>query len=122
MIWQRELPLKRWNKIFIDCKKVGIWCATNWIVGFPTEEFQDFADSMTFLWRVRNNNINNVGAGVGYGLGPETIVGQNPYKFNVSYQKYQNHWITRDFTKGGTHVMIRVKNISHVFRFHARMY
>jgi anaerobic magnesium-protoporphyrin IX monomethyl ester cyclase len=95
-------------------KEVGIFAATNWIVGFPTEDFQDFSDSMTFLWRVRNMNINNVGAGVGYGLGPETIVGQNPHKFNVSYQKYQGHWITNDFTKGGTHVMIRVKTF-HMF-------
>ena len=94
---------------FRDGKEVGIWAATNWIVGFPTEEPQDFADTMTFLWRVRNMNINNVGAGVGYGMGPETIVGQNPHKFNVSYQKYQGHWITQDFTKGGTHVMTRVK-------------
>lgn len=99
---------------FIDGKKVGVFAATNWIVGFPTEDFQDFADSMTFLWRMRNENINNVGAGVGYGLGPETIVGQNPHKFNVSWHKYQNHWITNDFTKGGTHVMHRVKTF-HMF-------
>ena len=94
---------------FIDCKKVGIWCATNWIVGFPTEEFQDYADTMTFLWRMRNNNINNAGLGVGYGMGPETIVGQNPHKFNISWHKYMNHWIRNDFTLGGTHLMTRVK-------------
>lgn len=99
---------------FIDGKKVGIWAATNWIVGFPTEDFQDFADSMTFLWRNRNMNINNVGAGVGFAQGPETITGQNPHKFNLSYQKYQGHWITNDFTKGGTHVMMRVK-LFHIF-------
>jgi radical SAM superfamily enzyme YgiQ (UPF0313 family) len=99
---------------FRDGKEVGIWAATNWIVGFPTEDLQDFADSITFLWRVRDMNINNVGAGVGYGMGPETIVGQNPHKFNVSYQKYQGHWITEDFTKGGTHVMTRVKTF-HIF-------
>lgn len=99
---------------FKDGKKVGIWAATNWIVGFPTEGWQDFADSMTFLWRMRNENINNVGAGVGFGMGPETIVGQNPHMFNVSFQKYQNHWITKDFKMGGTHVMTRVKTF-HMF-------
>jgi len=99
---------------FRDGKAVGIWAATNWIVGFPTEDFQDFADSMTFLWRMRNMNINNVGAGVGFAQGPETITGQNPDKFNLSWQKYQGHWITKDFTKGGTHVMIRVKTF-HIF-------
>lgn len=99
---------------FIDGKKVGIWAATNWIVGFPTEDYQDYADSMTLLWRMRNNNINNAGLGVGYGLGPETIVGQNPHKFNISWHKYQGHWITRDFKMGGTHVMHRVKTF-HMF-------
>jgi hypothetical protein len=99
---------------FRDGKEVGIWAATNWIVGFPTETLQDFADSMTLLWRMRNMNINNVGAGVGYGLGPETIVGQNPHKFNISWQKYQGHWITNDFTMGGTHIMHRVKTF-HMF-------
>ena len=95
-------------------KEVGIFAATNWIVGFPTESLQDFADSMAFLWRMRNMNVNNVGAGVGFGLGPETIIGQNPYKFNISGQKYQGHWITNDFSMGGTHVMFRVK-LFHMF-------
>lgn len=99
---------------FIDGKKVGIWAATNWIVGFPTEDLQDYADSMTLLWRMRNNNINNAGLGVGYGLGPETIVGQNPHKFNISWHKYQGHWISNDFKIGGTHVMTRVKTF-HMF-------
>jgi hypothetical protein len=58
--------------------------------------------------------MNNAGLGVGYGLGPETIVGQNPDKYNISWHKYQGHWITKDLTMGGTHVMTRVKNI-HMF-------
>jgi anaerobic magnesium-protoporphyrin IX monomethyl ester cyclase len=95
---------------FKDGTEVGIYAATNWILGFPTEKFQDFADSMTFLWRMRNMKINNVGAGTGFGLSPETVVGQNPSRFNVSGQKYQGHWITKDFDMGGTHVMIRIKS------------
>lgn len=95
-------------------RKYGIMAATNWIVGFPTEKRNDFAQTMQFLWRNRNNNINNVGAGVGMAVGPETIVGQNPHKYNVSYHKYQNHWIANDFTIAGTHVMHRVK-LFHTF-------
>lgn len=95
-------------------KKYGVYAATNWIVGFPTEKHNDFAKTMQFLWRNRNMNINNVGAGVGMAVGPETIVGQNPHKFNVSYHKYQNHWIANDFTIAGTHVMHRVK-LFHTF-------
>lgn len=110
----KGVTIKEMEDNFRDGKAVGIYAATNWIVGFPTEDLQDFADTMTFLWRNRNMNINNVGAGVGYGLGPETIVGQNTHKFNISAQKYQGHWITQDFTKGGTHVMTRVKTF-HMF-------
>jgi hypothetical protein len=110
----KGVTIKEMEDNFRYGKEVGVFAATNWIVGFPTEDLQDYADSMTLLWRMRNMNINNVGAGVGYGMGPETIVGQNPHKFNVSYQKYQGHWITQDFTKGGTHVMTRVKNF-HMF-------
>jgi hypothetical protein len=110
----KGVTIKEMEDNFRHGKEVGIYAATNWIVGFPTEDLQDFTDSMTLLWRMRNMNINNVGAGVGYGLGPETIVGQNPHKFNISWHKYQNHWITNDFTKGGTHVMTRVKTF-HIF-------
>jgi hypothetical protein len=110
----KGVTIKEMEDNFRDGKAVGIYAATNWIVGFPTEDLQDFSDSMTLLWRMRNMNINNVGAGVGFGLGPETIVGQNPDKFNISWHKYQGHWITKDFTKGGTHVMTRVKTF-HMF-------
>lgn len=95
-------------------KEVGIYAATNWIVGFPTEKFNDFADSLAFIWRNRDMNVNNIAAGVGFAQGPTTIIGQNPHKFNLSYHKYQNHWITEDLTMGGTHVMMRVKMI-HMF-------
>lgn len=110
----KGVTIKEMEDNFKWGKKYGVMAATNWIVGFPTEKHIDFAQSMTFLWRNRNMNINNVGAGVGMAVGPETIAGQNPHKFNVSWHKYQNHWIANDFTIGGTHVMHRVK-FFHMF-------
>jgi len=97
---------------FRDGKTVGIKAATNWIVAFPTETQNDYADTMTFLWRNRDMNINNMSTGIGFGQGPETITGQNPDKFNLSYQKYLGHWITKDFKMGGTHTLMRVKFMS----------
>jgi hypothetical protein len=97
---------------FRDGKTVGIKASTNWIVAFPTESYKDYADTMTFLWRNRDMNINNMSTGIGFGQGPETITGQNPDKFNLSYQKYLGHWITNDFKMGGTHTLMRVKCMS----------
>ena len=97
---------------FRDGKTVGIEAATNWIVAFPTEGYQDYADTMTFLWRNRDMNINNMSTGIGFGQGPETITGQNPDRFNLSHQKYLGHWITKDFRLGGTHTLMRVKCMS----------
>ena len=37
---------------------------------WATEKHDDFAKTMLFLWRNRNKNINNVGAGVGMAVGP----------------------------------------------------
>lgn len=105
----KGVTIKEMEDNFRYGKEVGIYAATNWIVGFPTEKWQDFADTMTFIWRMRNMNVNNIGFAPGFGLGPETIAGQNPRKFNLSYQKYQGFWITQDFKCGGTHVMTRVK-------------
>ena len=110
----KGVTIKEMEDNFKWGKKYGVMAATNWIVGFPTEKHLDFAQSMTFLWRNRNQNINNVGAGVGMAVGPETIVGQHPHKYNVSWHKYQNHWIANDFSIGGTHVMHRVK-FFHMF-------
>ena len=97
---------------FRDGKEVGIKAATNWIVAFPTETYQDYADTMTCLYRNRDMNINNMSTGIGFGQGPETITGQNPDKFNLSYHKYLGHWITKDFKMGGTHTLMRVKCMS----------
>jgi len=110
----KGVTIKEMEDNFASGKKHGVYAATNWIVGFPTEKRTDFARTMTFLWRNRNMNINNVGAGVGMAVGPETIVGQNPHKYNVSYHKYQNHWIANDFSIAGIHVMHRVK-LFHMF-------
>lgn len=106
----KGVTIKEMEQNFLDCKELNIGCDTNWIVGFSTEDYQDYADTMTMQWRMRDS-IHNMGLGVGFAVGPETIVGQNPHKFNVSWHKFQNHWITKDLTKGGTHNMMRVKNI-----------
>jgi hypothetical protein len=55
-------------------------------------------------------NISNIGTGMGFGMGAETIVGQNPERFNLSGQKYLGYWITKDFKLSGSHVLTRLKS------------
>jgi len=94
---------------FRDGKKTGVMAFTNWMVGFPTEEYQDFADTITFLWRNKDNGIINIAAGFGFGLGMTSIVGQNPARFNVLDHKYLGNWITKDFKLSKLHVLMRMK-------------
>jgi DNA-dependent RNA polymerase auxiliary subunit epsilon len=108
----KGVTISEMEQNFQHGKEVGISAATNWIVAFPTESYQNYADTMTFLYRNRDMNINNMSTGIGFGQGPETITGQNPDKFNLSYQKYLGHWITKDFKLGGTHTLMRVKCMS----------
>lgn len=105
----KGVTIKEMEDNFRLGKKYGIWAATNWVIGFPTEDLSDYANSMQFIWRNRNMNINNVGAGVGMAVGAESIVGQNPHTWNVSWQKYMGAWIRKDLSFGGTHLMHRVK-------------
>ena len=104
----KGVTISEMEQNLIDGKKVGIQAYTNWIVGFPTETYQDFADSMTFIWRNRNL-LDNIAAGFGFGLGMATVVGQNPAKFNLSDHKYAGGWITKDFTLSKFHVFYRIK-------------
>lgn len=108
----KKVKVEEMEQNFRHGKEVGIQAATNWIVGFPTETYQDYADTLAFMWRNKDMNINNMSTGIGFGQGLETITGQNPDRFNLSHQKYLGHWITKDFKLGGTHTLMRVKLIS----------
>lgn len=105
----KRVKVHEMEQNFKDGKAVGIGAMTNWIVAFPTEDFQDFADTLTFLWRNRNNGIIIIATASGYGIGDRTITGQNPERFNIADVKYCGRWIARDFSKGKPHTLHRVK-------------
>ena len=89
--------------------KYGIQNMTNWIVGFPTEGYNDFADTMTLLWRNKDNNITVIATAPGFGLGVQTIVGQNPGKFGLQNIWYMGMPISFDLKYSKIHLLIRVK-------------
>jgi hypothetical protein len=105
----KGVTIKEMEQNLHDGKKTGVMAFTNWLIGFPTEDYQDFADTMTFLWRNRNTSFVNIAAGFGFGLGPTSIVGQNPERFNVLDHQYLDQWITKDFRLSKMHVVKRMK-------------
>ena len=86
---------------------VGVDAHTNWIIGFPTEEYQDFYNSMNLIWRNRLY-ITIVACGHGFTEPPDTILSQNSEKFGMIKAYYMNNWITEDFKNSKVHRAIRL--------------
>lgn len=106
----KKVTVAEMEQNFRDGAKVGVAAFTNWIVGFPTEQYQDFADTLTFLWRNRNMNIISISPGFGFGLGMNTVAGQNPARFNILDHKYLDGVITKDFRLSKFHILNRMKS------------
>ena len=106
----KKVTVAEMEQNFRDGAKVGVAAFTNWIVGFPTEQYQDFADTLTFLWRNRNMNIISISPGFGFGLGMNTVAGQNTAKFNILDHKYLDGVITKDFRLSKFHILNRMKS------------
>ena len=90
-----------------DGGQLGITAHSNWILGFPTEEPQDFYESMTLVWR-NKDYISVVAAGHGFTEPPDTIISQNSEKFGMIKSYYMNNWITGDFKNSKVHRLVRL--------------
>lgn len=95
----------------IDGSKYGIRAHTNWIIGFPTEEKQDFYNSMQLIWRNRYK-IAVVASGHGFTEPPDTILSQNSEKYGMLKAYYMNNWITGDFKNSKVHRLIRLVTLN----------
>ena len=94
---------------FAAAAKYGIDNMTNWIVGFPTEQYSDLADTLTILWRNKNNNITVIATAPGFGLGVQTLVGQNPERYDLQNVWFLGVQMRTDFTLTKVHLLMRVK-------------
>ena len=94
---------------FIDGEIAGIESITGWIISFPTEQINDFVDTLTLIWRNRNTSITNLIAGTRFHYGPNTIVAQNPPKFGLMTQIYEGCHIREDLTMSLPSVTVRGK-------------
>ena len=108
----KRVTVQEMEQNFRDGHEVGVAAMTNWILGFPTEGLQDFADSLIFIQRTKNLSVVTYANAAGFNLGPNSIMGQNFNRFNVSNLGYCNHWINSDFDFGKPHVLTRSKEFS----------
>ena len=111
-LMDKKVTVEEMEQNFRDGHAVGIQAMTNWIVGFPNEGPKELEDTLTFLWRMRNNGITNISQGTGFSVGVDTIVGQNFDKFNLLPFYYYDHWMTKDMRASIVHKLIKMKTFS----------
>ena len=90
--------------------KVDLMSSLQFFVGFPNEDTQAFADTLTLIWRIRNYNIINISPGIGMQLSPGAEVTDNQSAFAIAPSDFQGAWTTEDMTNTKLHRMIRQKN------------
>ena len=94
---------------FKDSSLLGMYGNAMIILGFPTEEYIDFYETMVMLHRIRNYNVDYIAAGLGLNIADDNIMGRNRHVYNVSPMYYLQSWIRNDFTNSKAHRHVRVK-------------
>jgi anaerobic magnesium-protoporphyrin IX monomethyl ester cyclase len=94
-----------------DITIVDVKAFTNWFVGFPGEEYKDFADTMALMWRTRHTNI------IGYAVQSCVVLHDTPlYQqrelFGIDRGHFGEHWVTTDYRNTVLHRIIRLKSIN----------
>jgi len=87
----------------------GILNSSNWIIGFPSEDRQGIADTLTLLWRIRHW-LFNVSPGVTMMLSPDSEITNNQEKFNIHKYNFQGAWTTTELENTKFHRLIRQKS------------
>jgi len=93
-----------------DSAACGIISSSNWIIGFPTEEPIDFADTLTILYRIRNQKLINFSPGVSLMLSPGAEITDNSANYGIDNRYYLGAWSTPDLKNTKLHRMIRQKS------------
>lgn len=91
---------------FKDCNDLGIHIFSTWITSFPTENTDDFLDTLVFLNR---NKVDSVFLTPGFQLTDDSIVGQNFEKFGLAPFSFNGGWIKNDFSYSKPHILTRAK-------------
>jgi anaerobic magnesium-protoporphyrin IX monomethyl ester cyclase len=116
-LMKKEITLDEIEDNMLSGKLTGIQAQTNWIVGFPNERHQDFADTLILLWRIRNNNLLAISAGVSLMLSPGSEMTDNQSAYDINPNNFLNLWTTNDLKNTKVHRLIRQKCF-HIFIEH----
>jgi anaerobic magnesium-protoporphyrin IX monomethyl ester cyclase len=106
---KKEITIEEIESNMLSGSITNIQAHTNWIVGFPSEDHQAFADTLTLVWRIRNHNILTISPGLSLMLSPGSDISLDPTRFNVSDKNFLNMWTTNDLKNTKVHRLIRQK-------------
>jgi len=109
---KKEITLDEIEHNLRDAALVGIEAHTNWIIGFPNEDAQAFADTLVLVWRIRNYNIQTISDGLSLMLSPGAEITDNLANFNIPVPEFLNAWTTADFKNTKVHRLIRQKTFN----------
>jgi len=109
---KKQIDLDEIEQNLRDAAAVGIDAHTNWIIGFPSETPQDFADTLTLIWRIKNYRIQTISDGISLMLSPGAEITDNLQKYNIAEPEYIGAWTTSDFQNTKLHRLIRQKTFN----------
>jgi hypothetical protein len=92
-----------------DSNSVGIKNSTNWLIGFPTEQTSDFADTLTLVWRIQYW-LNNMSTGLTMMLSPGSDIAKMEDSYNIAPYDFQGSWALFDLTSTKFHRLVRQKS------------
>lgn len=90
-----------------DASSVKISAQTNWIIGYVNEQSNDFAQTLTLLWRIQNYRITSISRDT-MNIGPG-LIQDNPDFFDVHSKTFLKSWTTKNLGNTKLHRLIRFK-------------
>lgn len=109
-LMQKKITIQEIEQNLSDSKKVGILAHTNWIIGFPNEDYVAFGDTLIMLWRQRDT-IQSISPGMtcGDASGTDFEWRRDRYNMNDPHELYLDNWYTKDFKNTKLNRTIRLK-------------
>jgi hypothetical protein len=96
-------------KNFTDMEEIGLVNNfATFFTGFPGEEYTDWAQTMTLMWKLRNSAMSDLSSGT-CGLGHNTPLQLERERFGVSTRDWSWGWATTDLRNTVFHRFLRFK-------------